>query len=84
MKTPNSEIKVGDKFARQVDTDSDSWIVNYTVQKVTAKTVTVTDDRFPEGSWNHEKMTRRVKQGLRGEAYIAISDYSYANHVGGK
>lgn len=66
-------IKVGDKFVRQVDGECDSWTVSYTVIKVTAKTVTIARDNRPE-----EILARRVKSDHKGQAYVNISDYSFA------
>lgn len=61
------KVKVGDVFVRSwTSEDGDERRVGYTVIKVTKKTVTVVDDRFPEGHFNHRKMTRRPVETSSG------------------
>ena len=72
------EIKIGDKFERTVDGELDSWKVTYTVRKVTAKTVTVSDDRFSDGHCNHELRTRKPFTSYNGKTAIHVTECSVA------
>ncbi|MFO0203390.1 MAG: hypothetical protein ACK528_09705 [Alphaproteobacteria bacterium] len=72
----NNEIKIGSIFVREVDSDDgQGWSIYYTVIKVTAKTVTVTDNRWEQGHHHYEPITRRLKMGYNGKPAIAVRKY---------
>lgn len=74
------QVKIGDIFVRSwTSEDGYDYRIGYTVIKVTKKTVTVVDNRFPEGHFNYRKMTRRptetfsglgIRVGFNGAAYL--------------
>lgn len=76
----STQIKIGDSFYRKIETDDGhSWSLTYTVVKVTAKTVTVTDDRFPPPDSRYELITRKIKEGYNGRPAITLNSWgSYA------
>lgn len=63
-------IKVGQKLTRKMESDDHSWNKEYTVLKVTAKTLTVMDEKG-------RTETRKIMTTYSGNQYINVGYGGY-------